>query len=150
MVETSVARIALRWKMTRNRPTAVMAIISAAMISVTQAAAGMTVLLSCSAEKLRDGTRVPDCADSNFPDGAVGRGQRFRDAVEFPGEAAVQQEDDVGKYHEQQDGVADPPQDHGAFSLARGVVRHEEATEDPAQRHQRGPQAEGEALRRRG
>jgi len=45
VVETSVARIALRWKMTRNRPIAVIAIISAAMISVAQAAAGMTVLL---------------------------------------------------------------------------------------------------------
>src|SRR5271157_4885810 len=45
VVATRVFRIALRWKMTRSRPTAVIAMISAAMISVAQAAAGMTVLL---------------------------------------------------------------------------------------------------------
>ena len=45
VVATRVARIARRWKMTLSRPTAVIAMIRAAMISVTQAAAGMAVLL---------------------------------------------------------------------------------------------------------
>src|SRR5580692_9484253 len=46
VVATRVARMALRWKMTRSRPTAVMAMISAATISVNQAAAGIAVLPS--------------------------------------------------------------------------------------------------------
>src|ERR1700757_5243703 len=86
VVETSVARIALRWKMTRSRPTAVMAMISAATISVNQAAAGMAALLSfqpISAEQLGDGPGVPDRADRDFLDGLVGDGQRLGQAVEF-------------------------------------------------------------------
>jgi hypothetical protein len=42
--------MALRWKITRSRPTAVIAMMRAAMISVAHAAAGMTVLLSASEE----------------------------------------------------------------------------------------------------
>ena len=45
VVAASVLLMARRWKMTRNKPTAVIAMISAAMISVAQAAAGMAVLL---------------------------------------------------------------------------------------------------------
>jgi len=82
-----------------SRPTAVTAMISAAMMTVAQAAAGMTfsslfwqccsgsavlaVLFwqccsgSALAEQLRDGTRVPDRADRDVPDRGVGDGQRL-------------------------------------------------------------------------
>ena len=46
VVETSVLCTARRWKMTLSRPTAVIAMISAATISVNQATAGMAGLLS--------------------------------------------------------------------------------------------------------
>src|SRR5215472_7416893 len=131
VVATSVLWMARRWKMTRNRPTAVIAMISAATISVNHAAAGMTELLS--AQKLRDRARVPDRADGDFLDGFVGRGQRRGHAVELPdqgdpagqdrvggapdplqrGEHPVEQVDEHGQHHDQQDHVADPPQDHG-------------------------------------
>src|SRR5580704_3660696 len=147
VVATSVFRIALRWKMTRSRPTAVIAMISAAMISVAQAAAGMTVLLIyiCSVlalgEELGDGTGVTDRADRDRLDGGVGDGQRLRHAVQFPDEGhpagedvvgggadpfhrrqdAVEQEDDHRQHHEQQNRVAYPPQDHDwlSFCLAQ-------------------------------
>src|SRR5215467_10924905 len=140
VVATRVARIARRWKMTLSRPTAVIAMISAAMISVTQAAAGMAVLLSRSAEKLRDRARVPDRAVGHFLDRLVGRGQRLRDAVQLADEGdparqdlvgraadplqrrehAVEQEDHDREYDNKQDGVADPPPDHGSSPLRSG------------------------------
>src|SRR5215472_4129011 len=46
VVADRFARLARRWKITRSKATAVIAMMRAAMISVTQAAAGMTVLLS--------------------------------------------------------------------------------------------------------
>ena len=46
LTAASVWRTCLRWKMTRSRPTAVIAMISAATIRVIQAAAGMAVVLS--------------------------------------------------------------------------------------------------------
>src|SRR5271165_2896355 len=143
VVATSVFRIALRWKMTRSRPTAVIAMISAAIISVAQAAAGMTVLLlflsiQCLplGEELGDGTGVPDRSDRDFLDGGVGDGQRLRHAVEFADEGypagqdvvggaadplhrrqdAVEQEDDHGQNHEQQNRVPYPPQNHDWLS----------------------------------
>src|SRR5258705_12540134 len=138
-----VARVARRWKMTRKRPRAVIATITAETMTVNQAAAGMTSFLSCSAEEGADGPRVAHRARGDLPDGPVGRGQGFGGAVEFAdeGDAAaenlvaggpdplqggqhpVEQRDDHGKYHHQQYGVADPPQDHGSFPLARtGLV----------------------------
>src|SRR5215468_2243316 len=86
VVATSVFWIARRWKMTRSRPIAVIAMISAATINVNQAAAGMALLLSASAqlgsaEKLGDRAGVPDRADFHFVDGLVGDGQALRDAV---------------------------------------------------------------------
>src|SRR6266536_3174608 len=120
-----------------------------------------------SAEKLGDGARVPDGADGNLIDGAVGRGQRVGYAVQLPdqgdpagqdlvgspadpldrGEHPVEQRDDDGQYHDQQDGVAYPPQDHGSFSSAGGLVGGEEPAEYAAERHHRGAQADREALR---
>src|SRR5579872_519199 len=164
--------------MTLSRPTAVMAMISAATISVNQAAAGMAGLLS-SAEQLGDGSRVPDRADRDFLDGLIGDGQRLGQAVQFAdegntagqdvigrspdplhrGKDAVKQVDDHGQDHDEQNHVADPPQDHGSFSIflggafqasssfvaptsllspdnaapsARGLVGQEETAEDPA------------------
>src|ERR1700716_3772049 len=141
VVATRVARIARRWKMTRNRPTAVIAMISAETISVNQAAAGMAGSPFYSAEKLRHGARVADRADGDVPDGGVGRGQCLRHAVELADEVdpagqdpvggapdpldrrehAVQQEDHDGQHDQQQDGVADPPQDHGSSSFCSSV-----------------------------
>src|ERR1700722_4625268 len=102
--------------MTRSRPTAVIAMISAAMISVAQAAAGMAVLLiylsiQCLllAEKLGDGTGVPDRSDRDFLDGAVGDGQRLWHAVEFSDEGYPAGQDVVGgapdPLHRRQDAV---------------------------------------------
>src|SRR5580692_7467093 len=121
--------------MTRSRPTAVMAMISAATISVNQAAAGMAVLPS-SAEQLGDGAGVPDGADGYFLDRLVGDGQRLRQAVQLADEGdaagqdvvgrgpdplhrrenAVEQEDDHRQDHDQQDDVTYPPQDHDWYS----------------------------------
>src|SRR5262249_55286667 len=117
VVATSVLWIARRWKITRSRPSAVIAMISAAMTIVAQAAAGMAFLLS--AEKLGDGARVPDRTDGYLLDSAVVDGQPARDAAELTdqlhppgedvvgggadplqrGEHAVEQEDDHGKHY---------------------------------------------------
>src|SRR5260221_9198208 len=135
VVETSVARMARRWKITRTRPTAVIATISAETISVNQAAAGMVVLPS--PQELRDGARIADRADGDFIDGGAGGGQRPGQPVEFADELdaagqdpvgcaadplerrehAVQQEDHDGQHHHQQDDVADPPQEHRSSLL---------------------------------
>src|SRR5487761_1078694 len=164
VVATSVARTALRWKMTRSRPTAVMVMISAATISVNQAAAGMAVSPS-SAEQLGDGARVPDRADGDFLDRLVGDGQRLGQAVQLADEGdaagqdvvgraadplhrrehAVEQEDHHRQDHDQQDDVTYPPKNHDRSSSARGLVGQEEAAEHPAQSHHRGSQAQGEA-----
>src|SRR5262245_45016674 len=116
VVATSVLRIARRWKITRSRPSAVIAMMSAAMISVAQAAAGMAILPS--AEELGDGARVPDRPDGYLIDGAVGDGQPVRDDGQLTdqfhpagedaagrgadplqrGEHAVEQVDDHGKH----------------------------------------------------
>src|SRR5262249_11497291 len=66
-----VAWMALKWKMTRSNPTAVIAIISAATIRVNQAAAGMAVAPSRSAEQFRDGSGVPDRAHGDRVHGRV-------------------------------------------------------------------------------
>src|ERR1700739_2131526 len=87
--------------MTRSRPSAVIAMISAAMISVAQAAAGMAVLPS--AEKLGDGARVPGRPDGHLLDGAGGDRQPVRAAAELTDEFHPAREDLVG-------GGADPLQ----------------------------------------
>src|SRR5262249_9374014 len=99
VVATSVLRIARRWKITRSRPSAVMAMISAEMIRVAQAAAGMAVLLSlsCSAEELRDGAGVTDRAARDFADRGGGRGQGLGDAVELADQGDPAGQDVVGR-----------------------------------------------------
>src|SRR5262249_57642266 len=92
-VATSVVWIARRWKITRIRPSAVIAMISAAMTIVAQAAAGMAILLS--AEEFGDGARVPDCPDGYLLDGAVGGGQPVRDAAELTDQLHPAGEDGV-------------------------------------------------------
>src|SRR5208337_3769583 len=87
-------------------------------------------------EELGDGTGVPDRSDRDFLDGGVGDGQRLRHAVEFADEGypagqdvvggaadplhrrqdAVEQEDDHGQHHEQQNRVPYPPQNHDWLS----------------------------------
>src|ERR1022692_620532 len=80
--------------MTRSRPTAVMAIISAAMIRVAHAAAGMTRTpfrwprvsgspVVCLAQQLGYGARVPDGTDRDGAYRDVGRGQALRDALKL-------------------------------------------------------------------
>src|SRR3984957_17369846 len=84
VVATRVARMARRWKITRSSATAVSAMMTAAMISVTQAAAGIVgapfwpARARRSAEQLRDRARVPDGTDRHGPDGVVGRGRGGR------------------------------------------------------------------------
>src|ERR1700691_645139 len=127
--------------MTRIRATVVIWIITAATISVIQAAAGIAVPFY-SAEELGHRARVADRADLYFLDGLVRDGQCLWDAVELAdqGDPAgqdviggpadtldsrqdpVEQEDHDGQYHHQQDGVPDPPQSHDRFSSARGLV----------------------------
>jgi flavin reductase (DIM6/NTAB) family NADH-FMN oxidoreductase RutF len=54
VVAASVDRMARRWKITRSKPTAVIAIMIAETIRVNQAAAGMGVSFLCYlAEELR-------------------------------------------------------------------------------------------------
>src|SRR5215472_1880179 len=69
--------------MTRSKPTAVTAIISAEMISVPQAAACMTRAPFRSAEQTRDGPGVPDRADRHSADRLVGGSERLRYAVKL-------------------------------------------------------------------
>src|SRR4029450_2198622 len=95
MTVAKVRRAAIRCPMTRIRPTAAARMISAVMARVTQAAAGMTVLLSGGSDSAREvpaRTGVPDGADRSVAARAVRDGQHLRDVVEFPGQldAAVE------------------------------------------------------------
>src|SRR5579872_3431855 len=128
----SVRRIAYRCKTILIRPTAVKTMIRPATAMVIQAAAGMSLEFPSLAEQLRDGARVTDRADLDCLDGLVRDGQTVRDFLQLAdqGDAAgqdvvarradplkgrehpVKQVDHDGQHHDEQDHVADPPQDH--------------------------------------
>src|SRR5689334_23973668 len=75
MTVPRVCRTARRWKMTRIRPSAAAATISAVMTRVTQATAGMTIPLS--AQKLGYGARVPGRAQRDVGHGLIGHGEHL-------------------------------------------------------------------------
>src|SRR5215469_12154341 len=156
VVATRFARIALKWRMTRSKATAVSAMITAEMISVTQAAPGMSAsFLRRLPEYLCDRAGVPHSANRHLLDRFVGCGQCGRDVGQLAYELhaaaenvvscvtnpldrckhAIEHEEHDSTDDEQQDRVTDPPQGHGLISSARVLVRKEEAPEDPAQRH---------------
>src|SRR5262245_55569954 len=83
--------------MTRNRATAVMPMMSAAMISVTQAAPGIAHAPFRLSEKLGDGSRVPHGADRDGLDCVVGRCQRRGDALKLTDEGAAARQDVIAR-----------------------------------------------------
>src|SRR5258706_11877681 len=96
MTVPSVWRTALRWKMTRSRPSAAARMIRVAMARVTQTAAGMMVP-SLSGQEFRDGARVPGCPERDIADRCVSDGQQLRDVVELAGQRDAADEDVVGR-----------------------------------------------------
>src|SRR5215469_9535570 len=82
--------------MTRSKPTAVMAMISAEMISVPQAAAGMIGAPFRSAEQLGDRAGVAHGSDGYGTDGGVSGGERLWHALKLPDQRTPAREYVVG------------------------------------------------------
>src|SRR5262245_44080502 len=89
----SVLRMAIRWKITRTRPSAAAATMRAAITTVTQATAGMS---TSSAQQLGDGAGVADRADRDLLDAGVGRGEQLGNVVELTDRGDPAGEDLVG------------------------------------------------------